>query len=114
MKEVVKKVCNYFSLYGITIFVGIIGTLCLIYFAEKFYCQLDVIFNKYNLKFYLILALCFIWLFFYVVYLHKQFVEFVKFVVSDNLSIRKDISKLNRETRNLIILHTKSKEDEVA
>jgi len=38
----------------------------------------------------------------------------VKFVISENIITRKNMSKLNRETRKLIVLHTTSKkEDEV-
>ena len=114
MKDFIKKVSSCFSLYGVTVFAGIVITLCLIAFGEQYYYQLQPLFEKYNFKLYLILVLCIAWLFFYIVYLHKQVVDLVKFVISENIITRKNMSKLNRETRKLIVLHTTSKkEDEV-
>lgn len=111
MKGFVGK---YFSSFRLTVLVGIIATMCLLYFGDKFYDQGKELFSHYDFKFFLILVLCVGWLFFYVVFLHRKVIEIINFFTKANFDLEKDMVNLNKNTRNLILEHLESEDNEVA
>jgi len=101
---------NALSTYVLTVFLGIIVCLSLIYFGVKYYAESKLIFEQNQFAFYLIFVLLVIWVFGYMVYQNRQLkksnmviTDLLQSILNEQILSQDATERLHQNSRQIIL-----------